>query len=82
MNNGNVQQNPLKVEPCVFTCQSCLRVSNGYETYVQCNRLLYAQCSKNYVFLFITRYKNPYLDLVKILSGGWDNIFAGTSYSN
>ena len=35
-----------------------------------------------YVFLFITLYKNPYLDLVKILSGGWDNIFAGTSYSN
>ena len=32
-----------------------------------------------YVFLFITLYKNPYLDLVNILSGGWDNIFAGTS---
>ena len=32
-----------------------------------------------YVFLFITLYKNPYLDVVKILSGGWDNIFAGTS---
>ena len=35
-----------------------------------------------YVFFFITLYKNPYLGLVKILSGGWDNIFAGTSYSN
>ena len=28
-----------------------------------------------YVFLFITLYKNPYLDLGKILSGGWDNVF-------
>ena len=46
-----------------------------------CNLSL-ATDSGYYVFLFITLYKNPYLDLVKILSGGWDNIFAGTSYSS
>ena len=28
-----------------------------------------------YVFLFITLYKKPYLDIGKILSGGWDNVF-------
>ena len=28
-----------------------------------------------HVLLFVTLYKNPYLDLGKILSGGWDNVF-------
>ena len=28
-----------------------------------------------HVFLFIALYKKPYLDLGKILLGGWDNVF-------
>ena len=43
-----------RLRRCISICllllpsSPCFRVSNGYEMYAQCNRLLYARCSKNY----------------------------------
>ena len=47
----------------------------------QCDAALDSEIAVNtsgkhgHVFLFIALYKNPYLDLGKTLSGGWDNVF-------